>query len=333
MLIAGNHDSGQRLSFGKEILSRHSLHICGRLGENGEMEHITIEDESGPVTFWLCPYIFPSLVAAKLNDDTVRDYDSAMRRLLERQNIDTSVRNVLVAHQNVVANGQPAEFGGSESIVGGVGEIDYTAFDCFDYVALGHIHSAYHVGRKEVRYAGTPLCYHFNETRQQNKGPILVELGKKGDKPKADTMIIDPLHRMRAISGAYDEIVASEKTSDAEGEYISINITDRRLTPGISVFFRDFYASRSSILMELTSSFHTTGSGTRAIDRNIEEKGLDELFADFIRFREGNELDEGEADTLRKAVESMQSHDGESVAGDEVIGTFVDLLLGREVKA
>ena len=53
----------------------------------------------------------------------------------------------------------------------------------FDYVALGHIHAAYPVGRETVRYAGSPLCYHFDETRQSVKGPILVELGAKGTEP------------------------------------------------------------------------------------------------------------------------------------------------------
>ena len=331
MLISGNHDSGKRLSFGKSILSMHNLHLCGSLGENGEMESVTINDEFGPVTFWLCPYIFPSLVARKLGDDSIKDYNTAMQRLLATQQIDTSMRNVLVAHQNVVANGQAAEFGGSESTVGGVGQIEYTTFDCFDYVALGHIHSAYPVGREEVRYAGTPLCYHFNETRQREKGPVKVELGKKGSKPKIETCVIEPLHRMRAVSGGYDEIVASEKLLATKDEYISINITDRRLTPGISSYFKDFYASRGSILMELTSSFRTVGSNSAASDRNMEEKDLDELFADFIMYREGNELDEAEEDALKKAVESMHSHEGETTPDSQEIDAFVSQLLGKEV--
>lgn len=333
MLISGNHDSGKHLSFGKSILSRHNLHLCGSLGENGEMESVTLTDGFGPVTFWLCPYVFPALVARKLDDDSIKDYNTAMRRLLEKQPIDTTVRNVLIAHQNVVANGQTAEFGGSESTVGGVGQIEYTAFDCFDYVALGHIHSAYPVGREEVRYAGTPLCYHFNETRQKEKGPVRVELGRKGDKPKIETCVIEPLHRMRAVSGGYDEIVASEKILKTKGEYISVNITDTRLTPEISSYFKDFYASRNSVLMELSSSYRTVESGEARSDRNIENKELDELFADFIRFREGNGLDEDEEDVLKKAVEIMQFHEGETSPAVREIDAFVSQLLGKGVDA
>lgn len=333
MLISGNHDSGKRLSFGKSILSKHNLHICGSLGENGEMESVTIDDEFGPVTFWLCPYIFPALVARKLGDDSIKDYNTAMRRLIENQQIDTTVRNVLVAHQNVVANGQTVEFGGSESTVGGVGQIEYTAFDGFDYVALGHIHSAYPVGREEVRYAGTPLCYHFNETRQKEKGPVFVSLGEKGTKPEIETIIIEPLHGMRAVNGGYDEIVASERLLKTKNEYISVNITDRRLSPGISAYLKEFYASRGSVLMELTSSYRTVGQGPATPDKNIEEIELDELFADFIRFREGNELNEAEADALKKAIESMHSHEGKTMPDLLEIDAFVSQLLGKEVKS
>lgn len=333
MAISGNHDSGQRLSFGKDILSRYSVHICGSLGKDGEMDHVTLEDEFGPVTFWLCPYIFPTLVGMKLGDDTIKDYDTAMRRLIERQNIDTTVRNVLVAHQNVVADGQKAIFGGSESIVGGVGEIKYTAFDCFDYVALGHIHSAYPVGRDEVRYAGTPLCYHFEETRQNAKGPVLVSMGEKGQKIGIETKVIEPLHRMRAVSGRYEEVLASEKASKAQGEYISINLTDCRVTPEIRAFFQNLCDSRGSILMELTSSIYVSGSGEGLSRRNVEERSLEELFTDFIRFREGDDLKENEAEALKTAVESMHNVENGGYVDEKEIDAFVSLLLGKGVRA
>ena len=177
MLVAGNHDSGQRLSFGGSLLAKQQVHISGVLSKT--LPHAALTDRHGPVTFWLMPYVFPALVAQVLEGETIRDYHTAVRRLLEEQPVDFSQRNVLVAHQNVTANGQEVLRGGSESMVGGVGQVDYRAFDGFDYVVLGHIHSAYPVGRDAVRYAGSPLCYHFEESKQPRKGPLLVELGKR----------------------------------------------------------------------------------------------------------------------------------------------------------
>ncbi|MDE7428800.1 MAG: exonuclease SbcCD subunit D, partial [Lachnospiraceae bacterium] len=194
MMISGNHDSGQKLAFAGDILAKQNVYIAGK--PDKELCHVTVQekDRSGEVTFWLMPYLFPAIVAQKLEDDSIGDYETAVRRLLEEQEIDFSKRNVLVAHQNITADGREAERGGSESMVGGVGQIDYRVFDGFDYVALGHIHSSYHVGRKGVRYAGSPLCYHFNETRQPQKGPLLVELGEKNTEVRVQPQIIEPLH-------------------------------------------------------------------------------------------------------------------------------------------
>ena len=151
-MIAGNHESGQRLAFGSSILNDSAVHITGTLTD-AIIPHVTYQDACGPVTFWMLPYVF--------NDETIRTYQQAMEKLIAFQDIKREERNVLIAHQNVVVDGKEVERGGSESMVGGVGQIEHTVFEPFDYVALGHIHSSYPVGKDTIRYAGTPMCYHF----------------------------------------------------------------------------------------------------------------------------------------------------------------------------
>ena len=168
---------------------------------------MSLTDEHGPVDFWLLPYLFPALAAEALGTE-LRDYDAAVRAVLAAQPLDPTRRNVLLAHQNVTAGGAEGERGGSESAVGGVGQVEYTAFDAFDYAALGHIHAGYPVGRPAVRYAGSPLCYHFNETKQAAKGPLLVELGAKGSPVTVTLLPIEPLHRLRVLEGAYEALRA-----------------------------------------------------------------------------------------------------------------------------
>ena len=230
--------------------------------------------------------------------------DAAVRALLAAQPIDFAQRNVLIAHQNVTANGAEGERGGSESMVGGVGQIDYTVFDGFDYVALGHIHAAYPVGRETVRYAGTPLCYHFNETRQPAKGPVLVELGEKGEPVKIETLVIPPLHPMREIRGGYEEIREAELNDPRRGEYLRIVLTDRRVSPEIAAFFRELYAGRDSVLMELRSDYTQFSGEAGALSRgDVEQKSTETLFADFFTERSGGEppADEHAGELLRLA--------------------------------
>lgn len=283
LIVAGNHDSGQRLSFGGSLLAKQNVHIAGVLSK--ELTHVTLTDRDGPVTFWLMPYVFPSLVAQILGDDGIRDYDTAVRRLLEAQNINFAGRNVLIAHQNVTAGGKEVQRGGSESMVGGVGQVDYQAFDGFDYVALGHIHSSYCVGRDAVRYAGSCMCYHFSETRQSAKGPVFVELGAKNTPPVLETKVIPPLHPMREIRGSYADIRDAELKNTARGEYVRIVLTDRKSDPTIYTDFRTLFEDRDSILMELTSEYSNFVPVSDAPVSGTTEKPVEKLFLDFYAQR------------------------------------------------
>ena len=231
MMTAGNHDSINHLSFLSPLLAKQQVFISKPLGPSAELVHTTLEDEHGPVTFWLLPYVFPAMIAQTLGDEEIRDYDTAVRRILAEQPIDLSQRNVLVAHQNVTANGRETERGGSESMVGGVGQVDYTAFDGFDYAALGHIHSSYPVGREAVRYAGTPLAYHFNETKQPDKGPLLVTLPEKNGTLKIERQDIEPLHRMREIRDDYEKVRSAMLGNPWKNEYLKLILKDTRDTP------------------------------------------------------------------------------------------------------
>ena len=286
LITAGNHDSIYHLSFLSPLLEARKVYISKPLTQSAELVHMTLVDENGPVSFWLLPYVYPAMVAQVLNDEGIRDYDTAVRRILAEQPVDFTQRNVLVAHQNVTANGQEAERGGSESMVGGIGQVDYTAFDGFDYVALGHIHSSYSVGRETVRYAGSPLAYHFNEIRQPDKGPLLVTLPERGGRIRIERQDIEPLHRMREIRGKYDEIRNEAAARPWVNEYLKIILTDQRVTPLISDFLHETAKANDSIVMELTSEFNTfTGDAVLSGTKDMREKPVEELFADFYRER------------------------------------------------
>ena len=324
MIVAGNHDSGQRLAFGGSLLAKQKIHIAGVLSK--ELPCITLADRDGPVNFWLMPYIFPSLAAQRLKDDSIRDYDTAVRELLKIQKIDFSQRNVLVAHQNVTANGQEPVRGGSESMIGGVGQVDYSAFDGFDYVALGHIHSAYPVGRETVRYAGSPLCYHFNETKQPVKGPVLVELGAKGTAPVIETKVIEPLHPMREIKDAYETIQATELQNTVRGEYVRIVLTDRKNEPKIYNFFRELFENRDSVVMEVTSEynqFHAMPSSAPS-PGTAAEMSIEDLFMEFYAERlDGKIPDAQEQELLRFVGEQVRRADPDDSRQVETLRKFV----------
>ena len=333
LAVAGNHDSAERLSFARDLLAQSRVYIAGKLKK--ELTHVTIaaKDGSGEVTFWLMPYLFPALVSQVLEDETIREYDTAVRRLLEAQEIDFSKRNVLIAHQNVTAAGKEVERGGSESMVGGVGQIDYTAFDGFDYVALGHIHSAYPVGRKEVRYAGSPLCYHFDEVKQQAKGPLLVEIAADGT-VSTSLISIEPLHRMRRLEDSYDKILAELEREPGEGEYLRIVVRDQKLTPEITSYLRESCRQRGSVVMELLSDYEDFSMAGRGVTgKDIENKTPETLFVDFYKERRADaDPEEEELAILQKAGEILAAERTERMQApdDRAVDRLLKFVLGQE---
>ena len=281
MLVAGNHDSGQRLSFGRSIFSKQNVHIAGT--PQKVMEHVTFEnpDGFGPISFWLLPYMYPEMISHIFEDEEIRTYEEALRHIIKVQHIDPAHRNIIISHQNVTANGKEAERGGSESMVGCVGQIDYTAYDVFDYVALGHIHSSYSVGRDAVRYAGTPICYHLSETRQKEKGFVEVVLGKKGSKAHICTRGVAPMHMMRNLVGTKEDIYDILEHDSGRNEYIGITLTDTRTTPESSRYLRSLLEERGSVLLEFLSSYHAfTGNVSAKKTEETAEKPLEDLFSD-----------------------------------------------------
>ncbi len=327
LLVPGNHDSPQRLAFGRELLAREGLHIAPPLTSPGTLSRVTLDDQFGPVDFWLMPYLFPALASESLGTE-LRDYDAAVRSVLAAQPMDRTRRNVLVAHQNVTVGGSEAERGGSETMVGGVGQVDVSAFDGFDYVALGHIHAGYSLGKPSVRYAGSPLCYHFNETRQAAKGPLLVELGERGTAPAISLLPLEPLHRMRAAEGSYDELRTAEAAETAGKEYVSLTLTDRRVTPEIAEDLRSLLEAKGSVLMELSSSFREEAGEAGLSASALDETGLAELFGAFYtqRYR-GEAPDQATLSLLQKAGELAERADFRLAPGDGEIDQLLKLAM------
>ena len=90
LMIAGNHDGGERLNFAKELLAGQNVHISGTAERT--LTSVTLDTDGEPVTFWLMPYVFPMKVRDlfSLTAEDVPDYESAVRILRDLISIDLS---------------------------------------------------------------------------------------------------------------------------------------------------------------------------------------------------------------------------------------------------
>ena len=229
MMIAGNHDSGPRINCFRSVLSRQNVYMIGQPPrvEGEQIEKVVLEDEFGPVNFYLLPFVRPSMVKQLTGVDENGNnlsYNEALHRLIRREEIDPSQRNVIVSHQFYLPSGTDAEaVERMDSEVRTVGNIDQISADIleqFDYAALGHIHKPMKAGSEFIRYCGTPLACSVSEAGQK-KGIIMVELGDKGDR-KTTVLPLEPLRQVRVIRGELEEVL-----EQACGDYVTVILTDK----------------------------------------------------------------------------------------------------------
>lgn len=224
--ISGNHDSGIRLSGYKDILGK-GYFVEGEF--NSPMRKVSLSDEYGPVNFYMLPFFTPFIVKNNLKlEKGLEKYDLAMDEIIKRENIDTSQRNIILAHQFVAGfkfGGSEEDFSysnGDEKNVAGVGIISLDKFQNFDYVALGHIHKPQKISRETIRYSGSLLKYKTSEIDGPDKSVVIIDLKEKGNiEVKLDP--IKPLHPFVKIEGLLSELT---NTNPNENDYVYLIVDD-----------------------------------------------------------------------------------------------------------
>lgn len=229
MIVSGNHDSGLRLNCFRSVLARQQVHMIGLPPQRPEefIEKVVLEDDWGPVNFYLLPFVKPSMVKQIVGTEENGNnlsYNETLRRLIDRENIDESRRNVLVSHQfylppHVQAD-QVERMESEIRTVGNIDEVSGEMLQIFDYAALGHIHKPMKVGDEFHRYCGTPLACSVSEAGQ-DKGIVMVEMEEKGNL-KTSVLPLTPLRQVRLLRGTLSQVLAQ-----ACGDYVTVVLTDR----------------------------------------------------------------------------------------------------------
>ena len=243
-IIAGNHDSPERLSYASAFLEKHSIYLSvfPPVREDEYLKKITLEDEYGPVDFYLLPFLKPGYLRPLLPEGSAFSYEEAVRFLLSREKIDSGRRNVILSHQFYMAGQSEPETCDSEvavAMAGGLDRIDISVLDAFDYAALVHLHGSQKVGRMSARYCGTPYKYSVSE-EHHHKAVTVVELGKKGEEPQLRFLPLSGLQDVRRLRGTLEEVLEAAESaapSPSAGQpsvsgvchdFVSVTITDEQ---------------------------------------------------------------------------------------------------------
>lgn len=285
-LISGNHDSAERVAFGHQLMQGSGIWISPVY--DGIIRHHTLEDRWGEVNIYLIPFLRPSVVRSFFPDVEIEDYTVALRTIIEELQVDTSRRNVVLAHQFVTAAGALPETCDSEQLsVGGLDRVDGSVFSPFDYTALGHLHGPQRVGSETIRYAGSPLKYSFSELHQK-KSVTVAELRAKGE-TEIRQIPLQPRREMIELRGTFEEILEeARKKGELQTDYYHMILTDETDVVDALSRLREYYPN--IMLLDYDNRRTRSQKEVEQLDR-VEERTPGELFAALYEQQNGQEMD------------------------------------------
>lgn len=295
--ISGNHDSAGRVDFGSLILQQQNLHICGAF--DGKLYHVSKEDAFGEIHFYLLPFLKPATVSAFREGGESLTYAEAVKWALETMDIDTTKRNVLLAHQFVTWKGTAEESDSETKTLGGVDEMDASLFFDFDYVALGHLHSPQRIGRDTIRYGGSPLKYSFSELRQK-KGVTLVEIQEKGN-ITTEFLPLEPLHPLREIKGTLADLLEAAEEAGGSEDYVRAILTDEGAVYDPVGRLRVYYPN----LMTLEMAQRGERQEDFSLRLDQEQLSGPALFAGFFEKQNDREMSEAQKALVEKIWQDL----------------------------
>ena len=297
LMISGNHDSAERLSFGAKLFESSDIYISQVY--DGEMKRIVLKDQYGPISVYLLPFLKPAAVRHALQRDDINTYEEGVMAALQECEIDTTQRNVLVAHQFVTgADRSDSE----ETWVGGLDNVSAEVFKDFDYVALGHIHRPQKMGRETLRYSGTPLKYSFSEA-DHKKSVTIVELLEKGN-VRVSTVPLIPRRDMRKLRGTYMDVTAKDHyTAENKMDYLQITLTDEEDVPGALQKLRTVYPN----LMRLEYDNKRTRENREVQAVEVQEQKSElELFEEFYELLNNEPMKEEQTEFVEKLIQDLK---------------------------
>ena len=297
-MISGNHDSDDRLNYGSSLFETNHIYISTKY--EGKLNKQILKKGNEEVDIYLLPFVKASQVRHYLPKAKIETYDDAVRAIIDSADIDPVRCNVIVAHQFVMGKSEDPALSGSESLgtrsVGTVEKIGYDCFDLFDYAALGHIHSPQQVGRKEVRYSGSPLKYSLSEVNNE-KSVSLITVNGKG-KVEIELVPLKPMRNMRHLKGKMKDLLDKSNVT-APQDFIYATLTDEEFINDAMGIFQQVYPN--TVKIDYDNS-HTREVEQVDISKIAENRSFADLISDFYRQMYSCEISDEEMQVMREAA-------------------------------
>lgn len=300
-IIAGNHDSNERIEYLSGVAEAKQLYMEGTL--KAYTRKVSLKEAD----IYMMPYADHVLIRQALDQPEIRTIEEAVAAQVEQitssDEFDRSRINMVMFHGYVISGSRtPLEESDSERplSIGTAEWIDQSIFDAFDYVALGHLHKGQKVGSNRIRYSGSPLKYSKSEAAHQKKS-FIIDIDH--DSLEVTPVPLIPKRDMRIVRGAFDDLMQQDWSDD----YIFIELTDDMFIQDAMSRLRGQFPQILGLEYVNLRADQSTYQTARSQD--LKRQSIESLFSDFFEQYTEHTLDEPRREVVREIVRLVEQEE------------------------
>jgi exonuclease sbcCD, D subunit len=322
-IIAGNHDDASRISCYTQFFTNSSIKFAKPFSSTPQYNDLKVGNEVVRIHF--LPYITPAIVRQEYpeHSEEISSYSDAVKFALSQQPLLQNAPNILIAHQFVIDGQQLPEQSDSENItVGGVDSVDYSLFEDFSYVALGHLHIRQTIGRDTVCYSGSILPYSDSEIKKKDQVLSSVTTNVTAYYAEKTVELVDitngniqtqstPIHTSKAFrkitcsKSSIDEIVNENNICN---DYVYVTLTDESFVNAI-YYVKEQFPNLFKLTFESPSG--KSKKVTTTYEHLSTHNNLLEVITNFIETQQGSELNEDQRNILLSIITELNNSNEE----------------------
>lgn len=300
-IIAGNHDSNERIEYLSGVAEAKQLYMEGTL--KAHTRKVSLKEAD----IYMMPYADHVLIRQALDQTEIRTIEEAVAAQVEQitssDEFDRSRINMVMFHGYVISGSRTSlEESDSERplSIGTAEWIDQSIFDAFDYVALGHLHKGQKVGSNRIRYSGSPLKYSKSEAAHQKKS-FIIDIDR--DSLEVTPVPLIPKRDMRIVRGAFDDLMQQDWSDD----YIFIELTDDMFIQDAMSRLRGQFPQILGLEYVNLRADQSTYQTARSQD--LKRQSIESLFSDFFEQYTEHTLDEPCREVVREIVRLVEQEE------------------------
>lgn len=301
IMIAGNHDSGDRIASMSIMTDTRRALIRGPASV--EEKPLILSDEHGAVAFSALPFCYEYAARECFTDETMQTPEDVLvaQVAAARRHVPEHARWVIVAHA-FVSGAQGSEGERPLARIGGIETVRPQIFEGAHYVALGHLHRPQSIGAPHIRYSGSPLAFGFDEAGAA-KSMSLVEIDGAGI-ATVEAIPFTPLRSVRILKGKHAELLLAEPSTD----FIKAILTDEVPVIDGMKRLRAVFLNACELTYERNDPAREIKSLDGAVTRVADPL---EVISDFLALVRNEPMTDQDLSVVAPALHSMQ-HEGDA---------------------